>query len=314
MVRASYKPDLSILIFDRRPSAWADWPLGFYFITASLLFYVAFTGPILIQQIVLYVVVNISLPRGLPGACAFRPRTDLSDITKVVWVGFTIGTKLTISIMKLLLAFVAMLISTVPVLAFDCLSMPGSIRERMPDSKDPRTAVFIGQVRKLDSLNNLAYIYVAETFTGPLPGTLFEVEGLSAESIRYVQGQTYLVEAFRARPDEPWTTTTCSHTRLVNKAADDLVALRAWKKGERVPCNVAGLLWGRDGSEHRSGIGVRLFGKDKTFLAITDREGRFVLKNIPAGTYRIMSNGWVPRLVEITSDLCPGGDLFPARE
>jgi hypothetical protein len=216
--------------------------------------------------------------------------------------------------MKPLLAFVAMLVSTAPVLAFDCLSMPGSIRERMPDAKDPRTAVFIGQVRQLDPPNNLAYIYVAETFTGPLPGTLFEVEGISAESVRYVHGQTYLVEAFRARPGGPWTTTTCSHTRLVNKAADDLVALRAWKKGESVPCNVAGLLWGRDGFEHRSGIGVRLFAEDKTLLAITDREGRFVFKDVPAGTYRIMSNGWVPRSLKITSDLCPGGDLFPTKE
>ena len=63
------------------------------------------------------------------------------------------------------------------------------IRERMPDAKDPRTAVFIGEVRKLDPLNNLAYIYVVETFTGPGPGTLIEVEGRYAESVRYVQGQ-----------------------------------------------------------------------------------------------------------------------------
>ncbi len=214
--------------------------------------------------------------------------------------------------MKTFLILAATLAFTTPVLAFDCLSMPGSIRERMPNPKDLRTAVFIGQVRKLDAPNSLAFIYVTETFTGPLPGKLVEVEGRAAESVRYVQGHTYLVEAFRAGPDEPWTTSTCSHTQPLNKAADDLVALRAWKNGRRVPCNVAGLLWGRDGSEHRSGIGVRLFGKNKTLLAITDRSGHFVFNDVPAGRYRMMSNGWTPQPIEITGDLCPSADLFMA--
>lgn len=214
---------------------------------------------------------------------------------------------------KIIPAFVALLVLTVPILAFDCVSMPGSIRERLPDANDPRYAVFLGQVRRLDPNHNRAYIDVSETFTGPPPRTLIEVEGRSAESIRFVQGQIYLVEAFRSLPGKPWTATTCSHTRLLSKAADDLIALRAWKKGQRVPCNVAGLLWGRDGSEPRSGIGVRLFGRDNTLLAITNREGRFLFTDVPADTYRIMSNGWAPRSVVITGALCPGGDLFPAR-
>jgi hypothetical protein len=215
------------------------------------------------------------------------------------------------NIMRTSWALLGILAATAPVRAFDCLSMPGSIREALPDVSNPNTAVFTGEVRRVDPVNQLANIYVLERFTGPAPGTILEIEILSSESIRYTQGRTYLVEAYRAQPSDPWTTTTCSHTRLLNESASDLAALRTWKKGEWVPCNIAGLLWGRDGSEGRSGIGVRLFGKDKTFLAITGREGRFEFKDIPAGTYRIMSNGWVPKSIEVTRTRCPRLDLFP---
>ena len=197
-----------------------------------------------------------------------------------------------------------------PALGFECLTRPGPMRERLPDAQDRRIAVFVGKVSRVDLADNRAFLQVIEKFTGPEPGAVIEVEGRYAESFRFAAGRTYLVEANRW-PGESWMVTTCSHTRSIDVAADDLIALRAWKKGQSVPCNLGGLLWGRDGSEHRSGLKVQLAGKERSLFATSGADGRFLFKDVPAGVYRIAADGWRSRSLEVTAALCPNGDLYP---
>ncbi len=104
----------------------------------------------------------------------------------------------------------------------------------------------------------------------------------------FSEGGTYLIEAYRQAGSDTWQVTSCSRTRPVQTAAEDLKVLRAWKVGQRLPGRISGQIIDR---RPTPGIGtafqVRLLGGKQVLEVTSDSRGKFGFENLDAGVYQV---------------------------
>ncbi|MCU1328931.1 MAG: hypothetical protein JWN34_4301, partial [Bryobacterales bacterium] len=138
---------------------------------------------------------------------------------------------------------------------------------------------------------------VLESFLGADPGD-FEVRltsdlflsGIPQNVPDFREGEVWLVEAYRDQRDQQWTTSRCKRTKPVAEADEDLLFLRAWVLGQRLPAQVTGEVWNSAGRTNMAGIQIHLRSSMQTFSATTDRRGQFSFENLDAGVYEAVAD------------------------
>jgi hypothetical protein len=161
--------------------------------------------------------------------------------------------------------------------------------------------------RELDRLmfdyRRRARVQVTEDFSG-VGGTEVEVytnlDGPSC-GFDFVEGETYLIEAYRAGPGERWKVSSCLRPRALSEAASDLNALRAWKNGQRLAPNVFGQIFTRDRSQNREGIRVQLLGGRQPLETTVNAAGVFEFLELEPRAYQLQVG--VPALRNVSVDL-----------
>jgi hypothetical protein len=130
---------------------------------------------------------------------------------------------------------------------------------------------------------------VAENFAGADSPTFELYTSLDGPScgFDFVEGETYLVEAYRSPGQDRWLTGSCSRTRALAQASEELRVLRAWKSGLRLPGRIQG--------HTDAGVRVTLLGDRQTLETATDSNGRFEFANLEAGNYEVQAAGAIPR-------------------
>jgi hypothetical protein len=122
---------------------------------------------------------------------------------------------------------------------------------------------------------------VVENFVGA-NGPQFELftnlDGPSC-GFDFAEGGTYLVRAYRNLGDERWQVSSCSRTRAIANADEDVRMLRTWKAGIPLPARILGIA--------APGLTVRLRGSGRALETSTDSQGRFEFKDLPNGTYEV---------------------------
>jgi hypothetical protein len=147
--------------------------------------------------------------------------------------------------------------------------------------------------RELDHLGfdqrRQARMEVLENFLGAdgPQFTLYTAVDGPACGFDFTEGGTYLVEAYRRQGSDIWQVTSCSRTRSVDRAEDDLRALRAWKAGLRLPGRISGQIIDRRNPPAGTLFQVRLLGGKQTLSAISDGRGQFEFDSLDAGVYQV---------------------------
>jgi hypothetical protein len=123
--------------------------------------------------------------------------------------------------------------------------------------------------RELDRLGfdqrRQARMEVLENFVGADGSqfTLYTAVDGPACGFDFTEGGTYLMEAHRRPGSDTWQVTSCSRTRSVDRADEDLRVLRAWKTGQRLPGRISGQIIDRRNSATGKAFQVRLLGANK---------------------------------------------------
>jgi hypothetical protein len=106
-------------------------------------------------------------------------------------------------------------------------------------------------------------------------------------------GEKYLLYLYRPeKPSEPFTVTTCNRSRGLEYANDDLLYLENIDRA-RGRTRISGVVEVED--EPTAGEQVRITGKDKTYIATTDKNGVYELYDLPPGRYSVepvLKFGW----------------------
>ena len=184
-------------------------------------------------------------------------------------------------------------------------------------------AVFVGTVRSLDRLPHdeagrpyetiLVRFDVEQGFVNAAPGML-ELRTAAhgtACGYHFTAGKRYLVYA-RKTPHGSWSAGSCSRTRPIEQAGDDLQYFTA------LPEPTGGRVFGsvrhrqRDPYENRAvdygpleGLTVSAAGAGFYFEAVTDASGRFDIMNLPVGQAAVAlraphgAAGWFERDIEL---------------
>jgi hypothetical protein len=219
--------------------------------------------------------------------------------------------------------------------------------ESPADAFDGATAVFVGRVvrtaeheaDKVSEAGQTAVALVEESFKGARVGReiVFEQPN-STCTPTFDAGERLLFYANYAKKTKTWTVYGCGRTSNLERAADDLLYLRALPlSAERN--RVSGMLEHyEDGPdrgfklvERLAGVKVRVKGKDKTYEAMTDSNGVYELYDLPPGKYTIepelpfglkirfpmqfgpgvySPGGEGPVTVELTEKTCAGADFI----
>jgi hypothetical protein len=121
--------------------------------------------------------------------------------------------------------------------------------------------------RELDRLGfdqrRQARMEVLENFVGADGSqfTLYTAVDGPACGFDFTEGGTYLMEAHRRPGSDTWQVTSCSRTRSVDRADEDLRVLRAWNTGQRLPGRISGQIIDRRNSATGKAFQVRLLGQ-----------------------------------------------------
>jgi hypothetical protein len=134
-------------------------------------------------------------------------------------------------------------------------------------------------------------LQVLETFSGAELGDfavrLTSDHFLDGEPMQVLDmhpGEVWLVEAYRSPTDEQWYTSFCQRSKRASLADVELLVLRTWAAGKILPAHFSGQVFSRSTSKYVAGVHVYLQG-EKTFSAVSDSQGRFVIDNVPPGVY-----------------------------
>ncbi len=103
----------------------------------------------------------------------------------------------------------------------------------------------------------------------------------------FAEGDTYLVEAYRRPGSGTWQVTSCSRTRPVEEASDDLNVLRAWRVGQRLPGRISGQIIDRRTPPAGTPFQVRLLGGQQILEVTSDSRGQFGFENLDAVVYQV---------------------------
>jgi hypothetical protein len=163
--------------------------------------------------------------------------------------------------------------------------------------------VFLGTVRSVAPTPHVAPLLedVRVEFEDVIPfrgvegttQTVFTNADGPACGYRFKPGERYVVYAHRSKPGAPLTTSTCSRTRPIAEAAEDLQffqSLSSTTGSPRVYGSVThrepGTMY-RDGIEHGplAQVWLTLENDTATYRAATDLKGRYELTGVAPGTY-----------------------------
>ena len=166
-------------------------------------------------------------------------------------------------------------------------------------------AVFIGIVTRVERtpnntqlavgpyLKSTVYFYVEEAFKG-VEGTEI-VFDLDYCGYLFKEGERYLVYAYRNPNNKKLDVRAgSSRTRLLSEAAEDLEYIRGLPSAEpgsrifgKVSQSTHNLKESRFDTETLRNIKIILEGNNQRQEVVSDNEGRYEFKGLPAGTYRI---------------------------
>lgn len=145
---------------------------------------------------------------------------------------------------------------------------------------------------------------ITEKFMGVEKNTfeLFTGIGDGDCGVVFETGEAYLIEASKDEATGRWTSSICSRTQHVRSADPDLMALRAWERGEKLRPLVYGSVedWTNRGNgwgtERRplADLKLTLRAEDEVKETTTDSEGRFSIGNLSSKLYRLDADlpGW----------------------
>lgn len=157
-------------------------------------------------------------------------------------------------------------------------------------------AVFVGtvtsvkqQMMKLqgEDLNGqVAVVQVDEAFKGVnSPELTFHSYETSCD-INYKEGQRFLFYASYIKKEKAWYVPACGRTSSLERAADDLLYLRALP-GASEKTRISGSLWNRADNKPVTGVKVKLIGERDTHEVFTDKNGVYEMYGLPPGRYII---------------------------
>lgn len=109
-------------------------------------------------------------------------------------------------------------------------------------------------------------------------------------------GEEYLLYLFRPeKPDEPFYISTCNRSTSVEGAHEDLLYLNNMDK-LRGRTRVSGVIDQEGGEdEDVAGMQIRITGKNRSYVATTDKNGLYEVYDLPPGRYSvepILRTGW----------------------
>jgi hypothetical protein len=119
-------------------------------------------------------------------------------------------------------------------------------------------------------------------------------------------GEVWLVEAYRSLTDEQWYTGFCQRSKRATQADGELLVLRTWAAGKALPVHFSGQVFNRSTSKYVAGVQVSLRG-EKTFSAVSDNQGHFLIDNVPPGVYEAATDlpmDRVPLQIDLTKSWC----------
>jgi hypothetical protein len=201
--------------------------------------------------------------------------------------------------------------------------------ETLPDRSNPNAAIFLGLVKEavpapplmppaaIGDLSSgvapqarrgagytvteppmrypIVRLQVLEAFSGAELGDfvvrLTSDHFLNGEPMQVLDmhpGEVWLVEAYRSPSDEQWYTSFCQRSKRASQADGELLVLRTWAAG-RLPAHFSGQVFNRSTSKYVSGVRVNLRG-EKTFAAVSDSQGHFLIDNVPPGIYEAVTD------------------------
>lgn len=161
--------------------------------------------------------------------------------------------------------------------------------EKLPDSGDKDTAVFLGVVKQVNYPT--VEFEVTESFTIARLGT-FELQIISDFYVNAIAvagwvspsvGQTWLVEAKKNKRTLQWFTSECQRTKRLSEAKGDLDTLRLWIAGTRPTAWVHGEVF--DGRHGVPAAAVYLRGEGDSYSTTTDLAGHFAFDALEPGKY-----------------------------
>ena len=163
-------------------------------------------------------------------------------------------------------------------------------------------AVFVGTVvaiqkreptNREDHSSNLVKISVEESFRGDVGIQVVLLTGMSTCDVNFKQGQQYLVYAQKSSVENRLTTSTCTRTRLLSEAGEDLSYLRNLSQtpqGAMILGQVQRLTRNSEGVgkfDPMTGIRVTVENSDKRMEFVSNAEGKFIAKGLSPGTYKV---------------------------
>lgn len=153
-----------------------------------------------------------------------------------------------------------------------------------------------------------ARLQVLENFSNA-EGLEFEVftnlDGPSC-GFDFIEGETYLVEAYRNDSNQRWKVGSCVPPRLVSAAPFEVSALRAWKVGLQPKARIFGDVFSPDGHQSPAGVKLQLLGGDQPLETVSDSRGGFEFQNLAAKNYQLIWGTGAPRAraVDMTRAWC----------
>ena len=101
-------------------------------------------------------------------------------------------------------------------------------------------------------------------------------------------------------------TSFCQRSKRASQADGELLVLRTWAAGKVLPAHFSGQVFNRSTSQYVAGVRVNLRG-EKTFSAVSDSQGRFLIDDVPPGVYEAdtelpMNAG--PLQIDLTKSWC----------
>jgi hypothetical protein len=126
------------------------------------------------------------------------------------------------------------------------------------------------------------------------------------------QGEVWLVEAYRSATDNHWYTSFCQRNKPASQADGELLVLRTWASGKSLPPHFSGQVFNRSTSKYVPGVRVILRG-EKTFSAVSDGQGSFLIDNLPPGIYGASTDAAMDTgsfQIDLTKSWCAERTLF----
>jgi len=157
-------------------------------------------------------------------------------------------------------------------------------RQQLRDAADEREFDRLGFDQR-----RRARLEVLENFVGADASqfSLYTALDGPACGFDFVEGGTYLVEAYKPSGSDTWRVVSCSRTRMLDQAADDLKTLRAWKAGLRLPGSINGHIVDRRNPPAATPFQVRLLGGRQILETTSGNRGQFSFDNLDAGVYQV---------------------------